>query len=210
MDDATALHVALDLIHVPSRAGYVRAHRLPPGIAEVLKIAAGDRDALGAARTQTGRSADTLRHAAAFFIEQVLLCPGADSYRVLGADAGASDGELRRNMALLLKYMHPDLGHEQSVFARRVTQAWNELKTRDRRAAYDRAQANAVVSGARKSKPKVASHKPRHPASKSVVKRPTDASGQGRQMRRRIYLYEQEHQSWMRRAFSMLLRAIKT
>jgi curved DNA-binding protein CbpA len=80
--------------------------------------------------------------AAAFFIEQILLFPGADSYRVLGARQAATAGELRRNMALLLRWLHPDLDPkgERSIFAGRVTKAWEDLKTPERRAVYDREQ----------------------------------------------------------------------
>ena len=78
-----------------------------------------------------GRSRETVREAAAFFIEQILFYPDADSYRVLGARPEATNGELRRNMALLLRWLHPDHDGQgaRSVFARRVTRAWNDLKT---------------------------------------------------------------------------------
>ena len=80
-----------------------------------------------------------VERAARFFIEQVLFHPQADSYRALGARPQASTGELRRNMALLLRWVHP--GHDQgerSIFARRVMRAWNDLKTDEQRAAYGR------------------------------------------------------------------------
>ena len=50
-----------------------------------------------------------IREAAGFFVEQILLFPGADSYRVLGASPEATNRELRRNMSLLLRWLHPDL-----------------------------------------------------------------------------------------------------
>ena len=83
-----------------------------------------------------------VREAATFFLEQVLLHADADSYRVLGATRGAPYTELRRNMTLLLQWLHPDIdrGDLRSVFAARVTRAWDDLKTPERRAAYDRAQ----------------------------------------------------------------------
>ena len=179
MGEAIGMRVALDLIHVRRAGAAVRASTSRPTSPRLLQIAAGDESAWRRPHANRSLRRD-VRHAAAFFIEQVLLCPGADSYRVLGADAGTSDGELRRNMALLLKYMHPDLGREHSVFARRVTQAWNELKTPDRRAAYDRAQGDAVVSGARKKASKARARR----ASKSL-KYPTHVASQGSQMRRR-------------------------
>ena len=80
-----------------------------------------------------------MRQAATFFIEQILFAPESDSYRVLGASPQASASELRRNVALLLRWLHPDLDPrgERSIFIGRVTAAWNDLKTPERRAAYD-------------------------------------------------------------------------
>ena len=81
-----------------------------------------------------------------FFIEQAMLYPDADSYRVLGASPKANSSELRRHMSLLLRWLHPDRGlSERSVFAHRVTRAWNDLKNEERRAAYDRRRASALA-----------------------------------------------------------------
>ncbi len=139
MRDGEALRVALDLLHVPSRVRLLRAEPLPQGVPLLLRLAAGDREAEREAAEVVDRSADVVREAAAFFIEQILLCPEADSYRVLGASPDASSGELRRNMALLIKWLHPDMDRpgDQSVFVHRVTMAWDDLKTAERRAAYD-------------------------------------------------------------------------
>jgi hypothetical protein len=42
-------------------------------------------------------------------------------------------------MALLLRWLHPDLSRcsERAVFAARVTAAWDDFKTAERRSAYD-------------------------------------------------------------------------
>ena len=58
-----------------------------------------------------------------FFIEQILFAPDADSYRVLGTAPQATPSELRRNVALLMRWLHPDLDPrgERSVFIGRVT-----------------------------------------------------------------------------------------
>ena len=99
-----------------------------------------------------------VRDAAGFFIEQVMLFPEADSYRVLGASPTAANFELRRNMALLLRWLHPDIDQkgERSIFAARVTKAWGDLKTPERRAAYDRqlvkSQADALQREKRRSR----------------------------------------------------------
>lgn len=152
MSDRMALKIALDLVHIPSQVRLFRSGPLPDGVAALLRIAAGERAAEIDAADFTGRSCDAVREAAAFFIEQILFAPNADSYRVLGASAQASAAELRSNVALLLRWLHPDLDRrgERSIFIRRVTAAWNDLKTPERRAAYD-AQLRASSAG-RKSR----------------------------------------------------------
>jgi curved DNA-binding protein CbpA len=77
-----------------------------------------------------------------------LFAPESDSYRVLGAREKASTAELRQNMALLLKALHPDIGEnkDRAVFAGRVTRAWEDLKTPDRREAYDRERALRIAA----------------------------------------------------------------
>jgi hypothetical protein len=139
MSERVALKTAIDLMHVPSQVRLVRSEPLPDGVLILLRIAAGDEEADQFAIDITGRSMETVQRAATFFIEQILFAPEADSYRVLGAGPQASAGELRRNVALLLKWLHPDVDHgsERSVFVGRVTAAWNNVKTPDRRAAYD-------------------------------------------------------------------------
>ena len=144
MADATALKSAIDLLHVPSRVRPMRSAALPHGVVTLLEIASGDAEATSRASELTGRAPEVVRNAAEFFVEQILFAPGSDSYRVLGGNAQTSSGELRRNMALLLKWLHPDMernsSDDRSVFAGRVTLAWEDLKTSERRAAYDALQ----------------------------------------------------------------------
>lgn len=139
MDQPTALRVAIDLFQVPSRVRHVREDALPEDVPSLLRIAAGEADAMAAAVETTGRSPDLLRKAATFYIEQILLAPGSDSYRVLGCTPAATAGDLRRNLALILRWLHPDVRgpSEGGVFAQRVTSAWETLKTADRRHNYD-------------------------------------------------------------------------
>jgi hypothetical protein len=139
MSDRMALRIAIDLMHVPSQVRLLRAEPLPDGVEMLLRIAAADAKAESAAVALTGRSGDVVRQAATFFIEQILFAPDADSYRVLGASPQASASELRSNVALLLRWLHPDRDPQgaRSIFVSRVTAAWNNLKTPERRATYD-------------------------------------------------------------------------
>lgn len=152
MSDKVALKIAIDLMHIPSQVRLVRSGPLPDGVATLLRITSGDTEAEIEAADFTGRSRDAVRQAATFFVEQILFAPDADSYRVLGVGPRASAAELRRNIALLLRWLHPDLDPrgERSMLIRRVTTAWNDLKTLERRTAYD-AQLRAS-SARRKSR----------------------------------------------------------
>jgi len=85
-----AVKVTIDLVHVPSRVRHQRSLPLPAGVLIVLGIAAGDEGALSEASTAIDRPRELIRKAAAFFIEQILLSPDADSYRVLGANRTAT------------------------------------------------------------------------------------------------------------------------
>jgi hypothetical protein len=158
---ADALAVALAMFERPHSVRLAQHARLPAGVTLLLEIAAGERQAVSLARRLTGRSDGTLRKAAAFFIEQVLLQPGADSYRVLGCDRVAATGDLRRNMALIMRWLHPDVAADgcsgsqmsRSVFANRVTQAWESIKTEERRSAYDGALAAKEREASRNAVP---------------------------------------------------------
>jgi curved DNA-binding protein CbpA len=99
----------------------------------------------GTAAAMVDRSREVVQRAAEFFIEQILFAPNADSYRVLGASPQASAADLRQNLGLLLRWLHPDVEvcGERSIFIGKVTAAWNDLKTPERRAAYDEALRNA-------------------------------------------------------------------
>jgi hypothetical protein len=150
MASVAAVQLAIDLVQVPSRVRLLRAEPLPDGVEMVLRVAAGDEGAAAAAAAAVGRPPELVAKAAAFYIEQILLGPDSDSYRVLGAEPTATSAELRRNMALMLRWLHPDMDRQgvRSLFAGRVTQAWETLKTPERRAAYDQ-QRSARAEGGR-------------------------------------------------------------
>jgi hypothetical protein len=142
-----AVRVAMDLLHAPSLARRVRSAPLPDDVVVLLRIASGDKEMISQVARKLGRPREVVHEAATFYIVQILLFPDADSYRVLGAKPQSTHSELRRNMTLLLRWLHPDLDPEGelSVFVARVTRAWNDLKTPERRADYDRLQRKLLV-----------------------------------------------------------------
>jgi DnaJ domain len=145
MAQFAALRVALSLADRQISARRARSSPLPDGVTQLLRIANADVEALRSAQAITGRSQTALQTAVGIFVEQIMLHDDADSYRVLGVSSTAGRGELRRNMALLMKWLHPDGGESRamrseavrSTLVHRVTQAWGSLKTEERRAAYD-------------------------------------------------------------------------
>ena len=139
MEHLTTVMMALDLLRTPSRVQLVRNAPLPNGVETLLRLAGGDETLTRETSAAIAVPPGVLKEAASFFIEQAMLFPDADAYRVLGTRRGATTAELRRNMALLLGWLHPDHGTDQrSVFTHRVTRAWNDVKSPERRAAYDR------------------------------------------------------------------------
>lgn len=149
---ASAIRTAVDLLHVPSRVPYLRREPLPDDVLTVLRILAGDEELTRAMAITLERPPGLLREAAAFYVEQILLAPTSDSYRMLGADAAAAPQELRRNMALLLKWLHPDMRHGHSIYAHRVITAWESVKSPERRRAHDR--THPASNGAKPKPPR--------------------------------------------------------
>lgn len=148
-----ALHIALALLADPVLVHKAQQNVLPQDVTLLLELAAGDEAATVRGRHQTGLEEPALREAADFFIEQILFDYQADSYRTLGCPRTATHEELRRNMALLMRWLHPDLhatrnraAADREVFVTRVSRAWEDLKSEERRKAYDRQTPTAVGS----------------------------------------------------------------
>ncbi len=129
-----ALNAALDLIRMPSQVRLMRSAPLPTGVLLLLRLAAAETGAESEAEKLNKRTSSANRDAAIFFIEQVLLASNSNAYRVLGLDDGATATELRRHMAYLLKWLHPDVSGDphKARLAQRVLVAWNEVKAAKR------------------------------------------------------------------------------
>lgn len=142
--------LVLDVFRRPGAAKAQRHLPLPAFMNSILAFPSSDDVALAATAAPLDSSAKELRTAAEFYIEQTLFLPDADCYRLLGGTADSSLEELRRNMVLLLRWLHPDhnaLPH-RTIFASKVANAWNTVKQPERRAAYDesiRAQRKSLA-----------------------------------------------------------------
>jgi hypothetical protein len=146
--EIATLKAALYLVAIPSNCVRVRDAPLPDGVGALLRIVSNDVGATEFYAQRLDVSPEELREAAAFYLEQVMLAPGVDSYRVLGTRRHASAAQLRQNLVMLCRWLHSDVSQDlrRSVLFLRVTQAWNDLKTPERRSAYDANLGVAVRS----------------------------------------------------------------
>lgn len=179
-----ALDAALALLKDPVSARGLHRTALPEGIPVLLAVAIGDEEVLAAAERRTGRARDVLLEAASFYVEQSLLSPSSDSYRVLGGTRASTHDELRRNMALLMRWLHPDLqalrgtaaAANREVFSTRVTSAWGDLKSDERRETYDRQHPAAAPTPAAATAPKTAARPAAKPTAKPAPKAAASAA----------------------------------
>jgi DnaJ domain len=178
--ETAALRAAIALTLMPSRIRSLRDGPLPEGVSVLLRIAAGEEEIEREAAMSLDRPAHIVRDASVFFIEQMLLFPEANSYRVLGTDLKAPTPELRQNMALLIRWLHPDKNptQEQTVFVYRVNRAWDDLKTPDRRQAYDRWLVDRPAAKSKPLGPSRDKHQ-RHPKTRDSATAPSGTTRRG-------------------------------
>lgn len=111
--------------------------------------------------------ADEWHAAARFFIQQVLLAPGADFYRLLGLSPQAQDVDIKEHHRLLMHLLHPDREQSEDIWqtdaAARINQAYAALREPGKRADYDRQFDFSP------QEPRAAARK--HPATPALVRR---------------------------------------
>lgn len=126
----------------------LRERPLPHDVGELLTLVGGSPAALAAAAGHCGETSATVLEAARFFVQEVLLFPEADAYRVLGLDPSASDGRIKAHYRALQHWLHPDRrGSDlESAYATRINGAWMQLRNSGRRRAYDSAHGDGSES----------------------------------------------------------------
>ena len=127
---------------------------LPAGMDELLAsfrtLFAEDR--IGQTAAALGATPDECRNAVRFFIKQVLFSPRADYYRLLGLDQDATHEDIKRHYRHLISIFHPDRDISDAswddVHVPRLNEAYNTLRSADRRKAYDLGLRKAARPGA--------------------------------------------------------------
>ena len=147
-DDGTdALEQALALHATPSILPMLRERPLPRAVLLLIRIAAGDSEAVTSTTARTSETRQVVTDAAVLYIQQVMLHGTADSYRLLGARPESGDETIKENYRWLMRWLHPDRHPErwEVVYSERVNRAWNSLNSEQRRRDYD-AQAVALAT----------------------------------------------------------------
>ena len=136
------LVLALDLLRAPVLAEVMRTQPLLPSkdILVLLRIAGGCPQTTRHAVECTGKSPEHIHDAVVLYLKQILLFPDADSYRLLGVDPQAPHAIVREHLHWMMRWLHPDRNSNswESLFAPRVLSAWEDLKSPQRREAYNR------------------------------------------------------------------------
>lgn len=142
MSNGSAFLHAIQIQSVPSQIPFVRSQPLAADVHRLLQYVTSDCEGDPAEFGLINRPPRDLRSAAEHYIAQILLFDEADAYRRLGVNADASADAIRANMTLLMRWAHPDNIHreDRQAYAQKVSDAWNALKTAERRQAYDNVQ----------------------------------------------------------------------
>ncbi|MEO8002593.1 MAG: DnaJ domain-containing protein [Arenimonas sp.] len=134
-----ALEQALTFISRTDLIASARQQALPNGVTELLKISSGDQECLLAAQESSRHSQEDVRHAAEFYVQQILFAPESDHYRILGVDSDDAEAKIKLHYRLLVRWLHPDKNSSdwEVVFSERINRAWHALRTPERRRQYD-------------------------------------------------------------------------
>ena len=134
-----ALEQALTFISRTDLIASARQQALPIGVTELLKISSGDQECLLVAQESSRHSQEDVRHAAEFYVQQILFAPDSDHYRILGVDPDDAEAKIKLHYRLLVRWLHPDKNSSdwEVVFSERINRAWHALRTPERRRQYD-------------------------------------------------------------------------
>jgi hypothetical protein len=108
-----ALAVALHGYRQPASLTNLKSGKLPKGLIDVLKAAAGDEKTLALSSKNFGTSQEHIRDASQFYLQTLLATANDNPFRRLALEADASIDEIRDHKRWLLKWLHPDRNSNQ-------------------------------------------------------------------------------------------------
>ncbi len=124
-----------------------RLQDLPEGVTELLRICSGDQETLLQQKEHSELAEEEIRHAAEFYVQQILFAPDSNHYRILGVAQDDPEAKIKLHYRLLVRWLHPDknAGNWEVVFSDRVNRAWHSVRTPERRYQYDQQLASDHV-----------------------------------------------------------------
>ena len=179
MVSSSLLEMALAFYREPVRFRDLKDPDRPLGgdAGPLLRLAAGSNpDALQLPPDLAEH--DEWQAAARFFVQQVLLAPGADYYRLHGLPRQADATEIRSHHRLLMRLVHPDRTHTddawQTAAAARINQAHTTLRDPEKRAEYNRQIALAEQHAGTAPRAQPSGPAPRYAPGRDTVRRSGD------------------------------------
>src|SRR5690606_12851751 len=98
-----ALDAAFGLARMPNLAGALREQPLPEDVLVLIRIAAGSEQDLERERERYRCTDSALKSVSELYLQQVILHPKADSYRLLAAGPDASKDTISEHRKWLMK-----------------------------------------------------------------------------------------------------------
>lgn len=137
---------ALEYYRAPQgpRFGVDVTRQVPAGLSELLSSlgkSRGESDELAVMAASLDTDTMELRKAAYFFLRQLFFSADCDHYRLLGLPRNASTDEIRNRYRQLIRLFHPDRNPDgddwDRLYAPRLNNAYDTLKSAARRREYD-------------------------------------------------------------------------
>ena len=119
--ELVGLKSAIALYRQPLLARRMESAKLPGGMGQVLRVAAGGLDHAEIYSAECGASAKEIYESALFFLRTVVMHQNASDARVLALYEPIDVEQLRNHKRLMLKWLHPDRNHnswESKLFLR--------------------------------------------------------------------------------------------
>ncbi len=137
MESMHAVRVAMRVLALPMAGRNHAVAPMPPHVLEVLRIAARSPDTLQQWSNELRMPPDRLVDAANAFIQEVMMPPHANHYRVLGVEPDASMALIRTHYRWLAQGLQAGDAVANGWMLDRANVAFEELSDPLRRSAYD-------------------------------------------------------------------------
>jgi hypothetical protein len=112
-EQGEALAVALHGYRQPASLASLKSGKLPKGLIDVLKAAAGDEKTLELSSKNYGATQEHIKNASQFYLQALLTTANDNPFRRLALEVDAGVDEIRDHKRWLLKWLHPDRNPNQ-------------------------------------------------------------------------------------------------